>query len=226
MRKGAEMARYCATFILKLSVTLLIFTIVCDCVSADSLWKKRVTINYNLFDDNRAKRIGDIVTVSVSESTNIDNSEQATTDNSQSASGSADYNKFFRGMINGLTKGENADFDDKPANTFQTDFTSNFSGKGGYDSSRSVNLTITAMIVEVLDNGNLVLEGKRNITVNKEKYVLKLTGIARPIDITTVNTIASSKMSNVTFGLEGKGWLTRAGTKGWYSRIKDMIWPF
>jgi len=220
------MTRFCATVILKSFATLLIFTVVSDCVLADSLWKKRVTINYNLFDDNRAKRIGDIVTVFVSESTNIDNSEQASTANSQSASGSADYNKFFRGMLNGLTNGKNANFDDQPANTFETNFSSNFSGKGGYDSSRSVNLTITAMIVEVLDNGNLVLEGKRSITVNKEKYILKLTGIARPIDITTINTITSAKMSNVTFGLEGKGWLTRAGSKGWYNRFKDMLWPF
>ncbi len=219
------MAKYCTTT-LTLLATSLIFVIVCDCVIADSLWKKRVTVNYNLFDDNRAKRIGDIVTVFVSESTNIDNSEQSSTANSKSASGSADYNKFFRGMLNGMTKGENADFNDKPANTFETDYSSNFSGSGDYDSSRSVNLTITAMIVEVLDNGNLVLEGRRNITVNKEKYILKLTGIARPIDITTVNTITSSKMSNVSFGLEGKGWLTRAGSKGWLNRFKDMLWPF
>ncbi len=82
------------------------------------------------------------------------------------------------------------------------------------------------MVVEVLDNGNLALEGKRNVKVNKEQYTLKLTGIARPIDITTSNTIASSKMSNVRFGLEGKGWLTRAGSKGWYSRLKDTLWPF
>ncbi len=220
------MAKHCATTILTLFVTSLIFTIACDCVPADSLWKKRVTINYNLFDDNRAKRIGDIVTVFVSESTNIDNTEQSSTANSKSASGSADYNKFFRGMLNGMTNGENADLTDKPANTFETEYSSNFSGSGDYDSSRSVNLTITAMIVEVLDNGNLVLEGRRNITVNKEKYILKLTGIARPIDITTVNTITSSKMSNVSFGLEGKGWLTRAGSKGWLNRFKDMLWPF
>jgi len=82
------------------------------------------------------------------------------------------------------------------------------------------------MVVEVLDNGNLALEGKRDIAVNKEKYTLTLTGIARPIDIATDNTIASSKMSNVLFGLTGKGWLTRAGSKGWYHRVKDVLWPF
>ncbi len=226
IRKGDSMSRSFATIILKSFSVLLIITVVCNCALADSLWKKRVTINYNLFDDNRAKRIGDIVTVTVSESTNIDNSESATTDNSNTASGSADYNKFFRGILSAARTGRNANFTDRSANTFETDFSSKFSGKGDYDSSRSVNLTITAMIVEVLDNGNLVLEGRRNITANKEKYVLRLTGIARPIDITIANTITSSKMSNVTFGLEGKGWLTRAGSKGWYNRLKDMVWPF
>jgi flagellar L-ring protein precursor FlgH len=82
------------------------------------------------------------------------------------------------------------------------------------------------MIVEVLDNGNLVLEGKREVEVNKEKYILKLTGIARPIDITSANTINSDQLSNVNFALEGKGWLTRAGRKGWFNRAIDLFWPF
>lgn len=220
------MSRFSRYLILKFFITVSIFAVVCDCVLADSLWKKRITINYNLFDDNRGKRVGDIVTVTVSESTIIDSDETATTDNSSKASGSVDYEKFFRGTLKGLTEGRNARFNDRPPNTFETEFNSDFSGKGSYDSKRSVNLTITAMVVEVLDNGNLVLEGKRDVKVNKEKYTLKLTGIARPIDITTSNTITSSKMSNVKFGLEGKGWLTRAGSKGWYNRIKDMLWPF
>ena len=220
------MTRFCTTSILKFFVTISMLTLVCDCALADSLWKKRVTINYNLFDDNRGKRVGDIVTVTVSESTSIDSDETSTTNNSSNASGSTDYNKFLRGTLSALRTGRNAKFTDRPANTFSTEFKNDFSGKGAYDSSRSVTLTITAMVVEVLDNGNLVLEGKRDIRVNKEKYILKLTGIARPIDITTSNTIESSKMSNVKFGLEGKGWLTRAGSKGWYNRVKDMFWPF
>jgi flagellar L-ring protein precursor FlgH len=200
--------------------------VVCNSIHADSLWKKRVTINYNLFDDNRGKRVGDIVTVIVSESTSIDSDETSTTNNSSSTSASTDYNKFLRGTLSALRTGRNARFDDRAANTFDTEFESDFNGKGTYDSSRSVNLRITAMVVEVLDNGNLALEGKRNITVNKEQYSLKLTGIARPIDISTSNLISSSKMSNVIFGLTGKGWLTRAGSKGWYNRLKDVLWPF
>ncbi len=160
------MTRLCTKLILNSIISISILAVVCDSILADSLWRKRVTINYNLFDDNRGKRVGDIVTVIVSESTSIDNNENATTNNSASASGSADYNKFFRSAISALRTGRNARFDDRDANTFDTEFETNFSGKGTYDSTRSVNLNITAMVVEVLDNGNLALEGKRNITVN------------------------------------------------------------
>ncbi|MFQ5686223.1 MAG: flagellar basal body L-ring protein FlgH [Candidatus Scalindua sp.] len=220
------MARFSGYIILKFFVTVAILAVVCDCVHADSLWKKRVTVNYNLFDDNRGKRVGDIVTIIVSEKTDILNTETNTTNNKSSASGNADYDRFFRGTISALKSGRNSQFTDRPANAFSNDFKNDFTGKGSNDSDRSVSVTITAMVVEVLDNGNLALEGKRNIKVNKEEYTLKLTGIARPIDITTSNTIESNKMSNVKFGLEGKGWLTRAGKKGWYNRLKDILWPY
>ena len=220
------MTRLCTKFLLTFIIPVSILAVVCDSILADSLWRKRVTVNYNLFDDNRGKRVGDIVTVVVSESTSIDGDEKSTTDNSSSTSASTDYNRFLRGTLSALRTGRNAKFTDRDANTFDSSFDSTFDGEGTYESSRSVNLRITAMVVEVLDNGNLALEGKRDITVNKEKYTLKLTGIARPIDISTDNLISSSKMSNVMFGLNGKGWLTRAGSKGWYNRVKDMFWPF
>jgi flagellar L-ring protein FlgH len=221
------MIRFSRYFILKFFVTVSILAVICDCVLADSLWMKRATVNYNLFDDNRGKRIGDIVTVTVSETTTILNTETNTTDNSNSASGSVDNDNFLTGLRHALSSGRNAKIqEDRAANTFATDYTSAFSGGGSNDIDRAVTVKITAMVVEVLDNGNLVLEGKRNVKVNKEQYTLKLTGIARPIDITASNTIESSKMSNVIFGLDGKGWLTRAGSKGWYHRVKDMLWPF
>ena len=219
------MLRLLSIFILGFILNLCNFT-AGDFLLADSLWKKRVAINYNLFDDNRGKRVGDIVTVEVSESTFIDGDETATTDNSTTASGEIDNNKFARGILSGLRSGRNARFDSRTANSFSTEFNNNFSGEGDYASNRSVDLTLTAMIVEVLDNGNLVLEGKREIEVNKEKYTLRLTGIARPIDISISNIISSEQMSNVNFGLEGKGWLTRAGKKGWFNRLHDMFWPF
>ena len=215
------------SFIVILTVVFNIFLFaVADSSHADSLWERRTAINYNLFDDNRAKRIGDIVTVIVIEETNIDNDEKASTDNSSKFSGEVNNNAFLGGVISGLTKGRNARFDSRAANNFTGDLSTNFKGNGTYDSTRKINLRFTAMIVEVLDNGNLLLEGKREVDVNKEKYNLKLTGIARPIDISPDNTILSSQMSNVNFGLDGKGWLTRSGKKGWFNRFQDIFWPF
>lgn len=219
------MSRLLFVLILSLILDLCNFT-ACDSILADSLWKKRVTINYNLFDDNRAKRVGDIVKVIVSESTIIDNEETSTTNNSNKTTGSIDTDRFARGILSALKTGRNARFDARAANTIESEFKNDFSGKGTYESTRSVSLRLTAMIVEVLDNGNLVLEGKREVEVNKEEYILKLTGIARPIDITSSNTIDSDQLSNVNFALEGKGWLTRAGRKGWFNRAIDLFWPF
>ncbi|MDR4498614.1 MAG: flagellar basal body L-ring protein FlgH [Candidatus Scalindua sp.] len=219
------MLKICFISILTVVLNIFFFA-VADSVYADSLWERRTAINYNLFDDNRAKRIGDIVTVIVIEETNIDNEENASTDNSNKFSGEVNNNAFLDGVISGLTKGRNTRFDSRPANNVSGNLSTNFKGKGSYDSTRKINLSFTAMIVEVLDNGNLVLEGKRDVDVNKEKYNLKLTGIARPIDISPSNTILSSQMSNVNFGLEGKGWLTRSGKKGWFNRFQDIFWPF
>ena len=220
------MTRLRTTLIFRLIMCITIITVLCDCVLADSLWRKRVTVNYNLYDDNRAKRVGDIVTIDVKETTNILNTETNTTNNSSKNSADADSDRFFAGIMHQLYNGRNAKFTARDPNQFETNYTADFSGKGSNDIDRSVTVTITAIVVEVLDNGNLVLEGKRDVEVNKEKYTLKITGIARPIDISTTNKIDSDKLSNVNFGLEGKGWVTRAGAKGWYNRVRDMLWPF
>ena len=208
-------------------VILSMFTLVVnETVNADSLWQKRVTVNHNLFDDNRGKRVGDIVTVLVVEETNIEGDEESTTDNKGGSSGEVDNNAFLSGILSNLRNGRNARFEDRAANNYSADFNQNFSGEGEYESTRSIELVLTATVVEVLDNGNMLLEGKREIKVNKEKYNLKFTGAARPIDIALDNTILSSQMSNVQFSIEGKGWLTRAGRKGWYHRLVDVFWPF
>ncbi len=221
------MTKFSRYLILKLFVTVSILAVVCDCALADSLWKKRVSVNYNLFDDNRARRVGDLVTVTVSENTDVDGGETSTTDNESTMTASRDSKNYLRGLWSGLRNGRNAKIQDsRDANTFTNSYDDDWDGRGTYDMDRTVTLTMTAMVVEVLDNGNLVLEGKRNVNINKDEYTLKLTGIARPIDISTSNIIASEKMSNVKFGLEGKGWLSRSGKKGWFNRVKDVFWPY
>lgn len=184
---------------------------------ADSIWKKRVTLNTNLFTDNRARGIGDIVTVRINESTEITGKEDSSADNKNSHSVNIDTTNFFTKPL-GDTSGY--------LPNIKSDTSHSFSGKGAYESNRNVNLELTAVVTEILANGNLIIEGNRDVNINGEKYNIKVSGIVRPIDISIDNVVQSSSIANANIILEGKGFLTRAGKRGWWNRIQEVIWPF
>ena len=181
------------------------FLILNNHIQADSIWKKRITLNTNLFSDNRARGIGDIVTVKISESTEITGTEDSSAESSNSHSINLDTSNFLTKVkdISGYLP------------NIKADTSHNFSGKGDYESNRNINLELTAVVTEMLANGNLIIEGNRDVNVNGEKYTIKLSGIIRPIDISLDNEIQSTSIANANITLEGKGFLTRAGKRGW-----------
>ena len=193
-----------------------IFLIFINHIQADSIWKKRLTLNTNLFSDNRARGIGDIVTVKISESTEITGTEDSSADSSNSHSINLDTSNFLTKVkdISGYLP------------NIKADTSHNFSGKGDYESNRNINLELTAVVTEILANGNLIIEGNRDVNINGEKYNIKLSGIVRPIDISIDNEVQSTSIANANIILEGKGFLTRAGKRGWWNRIREVVWPF
>ena len=193
-----------------------IFLILNNHIQADSIWKKRITLNTNLFSDNRARGIGDIVTVKISESTEITGTEDSSAESSNSHSVNLETSNFLTKIkdISGYLP------------NFTADTSHNFSGKGDYESNRNINLELTAVVTEILANGNLIIEGNRDVNINGEKYNIKLSGILRPIDINIDNEVQSTSIANASITLEGKGFLTRAGKRGWWNRIREVVWPF
>lgn len=183
---------------------------------ASSIWKKRITLNTNLYNDNRARAVGDIVTVEINESTEITGTEDSSANNSKNHSVNLDTSSFLTSVkdISGYLP------------NFTADTSHSFSGTGEYESNRNINLELTAVVTEILANGNLIIEGNRDVNVNGEKYNIKVSGIARPIDISLDNVIQSSSIANASITLEGKGFLTRAGKRGWWNRIREAVWPF
>ncbi|MBE9529017.1 MAG: flagellar basal body L-ring protein FlgH, partial [Proteobacteria bacterium] len=81
-------------------------------------------------------------------------------------------------------------------------------------------------IVDVLPNGNLVIEGKKDTILNKELQYLVLSGIVRPEDISEQNTIPSYLMSDARIEYSGKGVLADEQKPGWLGRILDNVWPY
>ncbi len=205
--------RYLITLCFFASATLLIGN---SHTQADSIWKKRITLNTNLFSDNRARGIGDIVTVKISESTEISGTEDSSAESSNNHSINLDTTNFLSKVkdISGYLPNITADT------------SHSFSGKGDYESNRNINLELTAVVTEILANGNLIIEGNRDVNINGEKYNIKLSGIVRPIDISIDNEIQSTSIANANITLEGKGFLTRAGKRGWWNRIREVVWPF
>ena len=85
---------------------------------------------------------------------------------------------------------------------------------------------ISARVIQVLPNGNLVVRGSREITVNYEKQYIIVQGVVRPEDISPENTVLSTYIADAKIDYTGKGDLSRQQRQGWLSRLIDVIWPF
>ncbi len=211
-------------------VCMLAITSLCSMAYGDSLWKKRVATTVNLYNDNRARSVGDIVTVLINESTELKGKETTDIGKQSSIDAKINADKFLTGVL----KNHKSKFSEYLPN-IETDFKDSFKGDGSYASTRGVDLKMTALITDILPSGNLVVEGARTVSINKETYNIRLSGIARPIDIMDTfrdvdgvfrNVVRSTSLANASVTLEGKGFLTRAGKRGLFWRLRDIFWPY
>ncbi|MBX7147962.1 flagellar basal body L-ring protein FlgH [bacterium] len=103
---------------------------------------------------------------------------------------------------------------------------SKFQGDGSTQRAGSLSAKISAEVVDVLHNGNMVIRGEQHIKVNKEEQVLIVEGIIRPYDIKPDNTVLSSSIADARISYNGFGVVAEKQSPGWLVRALDMIWPF
>lgn len=99
-------------------------------------------------------------------------------------------------------------------------------GKGETGQAASLRGSITASIVEVLANGNLVLRGEKQLALSEGTEVVQLSGIVRPTDISPNNTVQSRRLANAQIAYRGTGQLANASRPGWGTQLLQNIWPF
>lgn len=174
----------------------------------------------NLFGDQRAGMLGDIVTVKIVEVSQA--SEKATTDTGRESSLDAGISNFLGQEIRYPANHPAIN----PAQLLKANTTNNFAGTGETTRTGSVTATIAARVVEVLPTGNLAVEGKREIYVNNEKKEILLQGIVRPRDIAADNTVYSTQIADAKIILTGIGVIGEKQRPGWLTRIFDGVWPF
>ena len=187
-------------------------------VSADSLWRRRDPQQAFLFEDSRARRPGDLLTLIINESTEVDNRENKGLDKSSDASLNFDLATAASGGFS--NQAASAELDTNMANA------RSFSGGATYRNSRELLDRITVTVVQVLPNGNLVLSGERRTTIAGELRCLRVSGIARPVDIGPDNTISSRFIANMRTVYEDAGQERRFTRQGWLGRKMNKIWPF
>lgn len=178
----------------------------------------------NLFSDLRAANIGDIVTINIVETSKASKNSQTQLDrkNEVDATISAllGFENYNHPIINDIAPGFNL------GTGIDAKYESKFKGTGKTSRNETMTAQISARVIQKLPNGNLVIRGSREITVNYEKQYITIQGVVRPQDISPDNTILSTYIADAKIDYTGKGDVTNQQRKGWLSRLLDYIWPF
>jgi flagellar L-ring protein precursor FlgH len=184
--------------------------------NANSLWRNG---SRAFFKDQRAARIGDLltVTVNITDKANIANETQRSR-TSKEDSGITDF-------IGARTLGEQAR-KVLPGRILTADSVASTDGKGSVNRQEALQTNVAAVVTQVLPNGNLVVEGKQEIRVNYEIRELIVAGIVRPEDIQSDNTIDSSKIAQARIAYGGRGQITDVQQPRYGQQVMDVLLPF
>jgi flagellar L-ring protein FlgH len=167
----------------------------------------------DIFSDPRASKIGDVITV------NISINDSAVFGNSSDRS----MNGEVKGGLNYQVQTSNGQTQWYP----QYDVTSqsNAQGQGSIDRSEKIQMSVGAVVTDVLPNGNLIVSGSQEVRVNYELRVLNIAGIVRPRDISKENTIAYNKIAEARISYGGRGRMMEVQQPGWGQQIFDRFRP-
>lgn len=169
-----------------------------------------------LFEDHTAKRVGDIITITLLEKTQAKKADGLNTKKDTTMSASA---PSMFGLAASALTGQT------PTTTLES--AKEFKGEGDADQSNSLSGNISVTVVELLPNGNLSVRGEKRVTLNQGDEFIRLSGIVRPVDINSSNLITSDKVADVTIMYVGEGAMADASKMGWLSRILQSPWfPF
>ena len=173
------------------------------------------TRGMSLFTDTKARNIGDIITIVLSERTVSSKSSGVNVTKDSSTSLPA-------GTLFGMSPTLNG-------SPFDTNVSQSrdFEGDAGADQSNSLTGSIAVTVADVLPNGNLIVRGEKWMTLNRGDEFIRVSGILRPEDISPQNTVSSTRLANAQISYSGTGELASSQNMGWLSKFfNSAYWPF
>ena len=177
-----------------------------------SIWAKRDRSSRNIYADDTARTIGDVLTIKITEASKVDNTAKRDLEKDVTKSNT------FDGKVGNIAKLGNMGFNANSTNTL--------SGKADYKDERDFEDSITVTVVDIQPNGNLVVMGVRNRNINGDTQIIEVSGIVRPSDILFDNTIKSTQVADFRIVSKDGGIAAPYTKPGWLGGIFDMLWPF
>jgi flagellar L-ring protein precursor FlgH len=185
---------------------------------SSSLWRTGARA---FFSDQRASKVGDILTVLIT----IDDSANITNDTTRERKTSNTLGiPHLLGLESSLGKILPKAFD--PTNAISTNADSQLTGTGQIQRQDQINLTIAAVVTKVMPNGNLVIQGRQEVKTNNDLRELTVAGVVRPEDITSSNTINHTQIAEARISYGGRGDLVRTNTTPGGQALLETFSPF
>ncbi len=181
----------------------------------DPRWRRGSPQPINLYSDQRVAQIGDILTViiAINDKANFDNS----TDRSKTATSNVNVDW---GVSSGNAQTQPSTL------TGGVNSTSTTQGQGNIGRQEQIQVSVAAVVTEVLPNGNLVISGSQEVRVNYEMRDLTIAGIVHPDDISPNNTISYDRVAEARVSYGGRGRLTEVQQPNWGQQLTDIVKPF
>lgn len=199
-------------------LTLAAAALLAEAARADSLWDRRDPQTAYMFMDYRARRVGDLLTIVVNESTEFEGLEKR--EMNKETKTSAGYKFSGKSASDAVSRSFSADIDGAGVSQRK------FDGKNNSTIDRKFLDRMTVTVIGVLPNGNLVLEGFRQRTLNREVRVLRVTGVVRPADIGPTNTVQSQYIADFNVNYAGRGPESAYTNQGFLGRALNVLWPY
>jgi len=183
--------------------------------SGESLWLSKSNRGVSIFADRTAAAVGDILTVMIDETTILSTSASKLTNSSSTISGGTIGSFFGVDIGKGLTEG-----------VVTSPLNSGLTGTGNASNIRSAVSTASVLVIDLLPNGNLIIEGAREQVVSGETQYVVVRGVIRKDDISRDNTVMSSKIANAQVEFLDKGAIASAQKQGWIAKLLDVanVW--
>jgi len=166
--------------------------------------------------DQRARRVGDILTVSFNETYSATKAQTAS---------STKADNFGVTLPTGLPNMLTGGFDKDPAG-LNAGTTRSFAGSGNAVQSNSFSGLLSVTVVRVFENGNMEVQGQKELTLNNGNEYVRVRGVVRPEDISATNIVSSDRLADAQIRYTGSGHLADSSQPGWLSQLMRTISPF